>query len=263
MSRLQTILSQLSPLQILAHSPLFKFEQFPKLPLEIQTMVWKRTARHPRLIKIFEIETPSTPYGPDFIIEGYTVNPGIMGACKESRKAGFKVYRLFATRVPDPYTGKPVTIYINFRADIFFLDATSWPVSPRHIPQPIQPRTYTPANNYNWDVKYIERIERLIQLFPEDGPLQLPSNLLKVARIKEYHVRIDFNIKDEKDALEDGVLEDLVRRDFERKYEEIFVTRMREESMDRMTLGSLNYELMFHGDSYGCDLVPAPPTDKD
>lgn len=97
MSRLKTLLDKLPSLQVPALNALYKFDRFPKLPPEIQTMVvspnilyhyneclpftlreyslqssqcsrrlgislltmtkWKGAARHSRLIKIFEIET--------------------------------------------------------------------------------------------------------------------------------------------------------------------------------------------------------------
>ena len=70
---------------------------------------------------------------------------------------------------------------------------------PRMTAEPgIRPRTYHPADGYNWDIKYIERIERLIQVWPEGRLMRLPLNLLKVARITDDHPLVDFNVGDEK-----------------------------------------------------------------
>ncbi|KAH7372130.1 hypothetical protein BKA64DRAFT_750940 [Cadophora sp. MPI-SDFR-AT-0126] len=261
MLRHKKLLSQLAPLQIPAPTALVKFDHFPLLPLELQTMIWKETARHPRIIKIFETKGLSAPS--NSVIEGQIVNPGIMGACKGSRKEGSKVYELCTTRVLDPYTRKPVNIYINFSADTFLLDSPSWPINPRNVTWSMVPGIYTPVDWYNWDIKCIKQIERLIQLFPGNSTLSMPLNLLEAARITEYQVCIDFSIKEEKYTLEDGVHEDLSLREFGKVFKEIFVATIKEEEVDLKNLDSLKYELIFHGDSFGCDLVPAPQTAED
>ncbi|KAG4429605.1 hypothetical protein IFR05_014912 [Cadophora sp. M221] len=113
MSRFKALLSTLPPLSISNDGLLTEFHRSPRLPSELRTMIWKRAALEPRLVKIFEIDGPHKTMT-DSITKGQVINPSIMRACKDSRKEGKKVYELCSSREPDPITGKPLMIYMNF-----------------------------------------------------------------------------------------------------------------------------------------------------
>jgi hypothetical protein len=91
MSRLGSLLSKLQPLEIPPHQlTLLTFALFPKLAPELRNMIWSQVACEPRTINIFRLDEDCASQSSN--VEGQTRHPGILHACRESRKEALKHY---------------------------------------------------------------------------------------------------------------------------------------------------------------------------
>jgi hypothetical protein len=108
-------------------------------------------------------------------------------------------------------------------------------------------------------VKYLKKIERLVQEYP-GGRIQIPRTLLKVAKgLKEYTLSTNGDIKNEDDALRDGVERDLRRNQMEFNFEKIAIKDMRFYGLETVKMTGWDIKMLWLGDRFGCDLAPAPP----
>ncbi|KAL5325324.1 hypothetical protein ACEPPN_006449 [Leptodophora sp. 'Broadleaf-Isolate-01'] len=223
------------------------------------TLIWKRAALEPRLIKIFEIDNALAKN--DSVIKGQVTNPGIMGACSESRKEGKKVYELRSPRVPDPITGKPVLVYINFNIDTFVLELPLLPLAPRAL-RPLQIGVLLVSHIYNYRVMDIKRIERLSQVFTASDALMIPLKLLDLGNIKQVTVSIDYWFMTDREERGDTI-DKLVRRTVVEAFKQMAERRLTEQCKEASALKGWEVELVWNDDLLNCELDPGLPIGRE
>ena len=87
------------------------FHLFPKLPHELQAMIWKITAADckPRVVEVFITQTG--------VVSSPTLVPALLHACSASRCAGLRVYNKLTSNNP-----KMTTTVVDWEKDIIFFN---------------------------------------------------------------------------------------------------------------------------------------------
>ncbi|KAG4429603.1 hypothetical protein IFR05_014910 [Cadophora sp. M221] len=207
MSRAKKLLAALPPLAI-PDPPVYlqEFTLFPKLPENLRHHIWSFVASEPRKIKLIELDRRYPPSSQtwDSSIAGQLKNPGMVGACQESRKLASRYYRRCyekAQRSPedgdrewrgtraelkqaktDSMTSDGTAIYVNFSQDIFVLTKC------RTIDHELRSEHFT---DYNFKPKYLQYVQRIQQTYNEKKGMAFPLLLFFIARIWNYGLEMD------------------------------------------------------------------------
>ncbi|KAE9365513.1 hypothetical protein N431DRAFT_430989 [Stipitochalara longipes BDJ] len=124
MERLKNLLSTPSELDIPAQpTVLDSFTPFPRLSPEIRDMIWEQATFEPRTIKLFRLDGQLDPEKTSYV-EGQLKHPGIVHACRESRRVASEVYEKCQEEsrgcgMRPSIIGKRNTVFVNFAIDRF------------------------------------------------------------------------------------------------------------------------------------------------
>ncbi|KAL5325323.1 hypothetical protein ACEPPN_006448 [Leptodophora sp. 'Broadleaf-Isolate-01'] len=207
MGRVKKLLATLPPLTI-PESPVYlqEFTLFPKLPENLRHHIWSFVGSEPRYIKLIELDRryPSSYQTWDSSVSGQHKNPGMVGACQESRKLASKYYRRCyekAQRSPEDgdkqwrgtsaelrqaksesMTSEGTAIYVNFSRDIFVLSKCPT------VDHAIRSEHFI---DYNFKPRYLQYVTRLQQTYNEKKGMPFPLMLFCIARIRDYGMELD------------------------------------------------------------------------